>query len=190
MSTTSSPDYLDPMDEYIRSPEGITVPELAAKWHKEDRDGYSKPWLKKRCAKEKWRNARLRHWERARNLTASKELAKTADEHSRVIARYTALLDGIMGGAVRFLKKYEPPPNATPAERERFIPDYKNAREAAITLMAAIMADRTCRGLDVHKVMDVTDEEDSTDIYAHLSDDELDELANSPEETDASGSPA
>ena len=180
--------YLDPKDEYVRSEDPVTIAELAGRWHREHGDGYSESWLRKRSARESWQKERLAHWERARHITATKELEKTADEHARVIGRYTALLDGIMGGAVRFLRKFEPPPGATDAERATFVPDYKNAREAAVTLMAAIALDRDVRGYNVQKVQDVTDDEDSTDVYADLSDDELERIANGEDtETDAGG---
>lgn len=174
--------YIDPRDEYVRSLEPITVPMLAEKWHREDRDGYSSSWLYKRSAVERWRDERLRHWERIRQTTAEKEIVKTADEHARIVTRYTDLLGGVMGGALRFLKQFEAPEGATAEERATFIPDYKNAREAASTLMTAIELDRKVRGLDVQKFRDITDEESDPDYYANASDADLERLIDEDDE--------
>lgn len=170
------PTYTDPRDEYVRSLEPITVPQLAEKWHRNDRDGFSRSWLYKRSAAEGWRDERLRHWDRIRQVTAEKEIDKTADAHARIVDRYTRLLDGVMGGAVRYLRKFEPPEGATPEERATFIPEYKGPREAAATLMDAIALDRKVRGLDVQKFRDVTEEEGDPDYYADASDAELEKL--------------
>lgn len=181
------PKYMDPRDEYVRSLDPITVPALAEKWHREDRDGYSRSWLYKRSAGEHWRDERLRHWDRIRQITTDREIAKTADEHARIVTRYTGLLEGIMGGALRFLKQFEPPEDATPAERAAHIPDYKNAREAASTLMDAIQLDRKVRGLDVQKFLDLTDEEGDPDYYAHASDADLEQIIDEADEESVEG---
>lgn len=168
--------YLNPKDEYVRSPERITIPALALKWHKEDRDGYSEPWLKKRCAKEGWRNLRLDHWERARQVTIAKELDDTAEAHAKVIDRYTKVIDGVMGGAIRFLRQYEPPESASPEERREFKPPYKGPKEAADVALKCVELDRRVRGYDVQKIADVTGEEIASDAYAEASDEELEQI--------------
>jgi len=181
------PKYIEPRDEYVRSLDPISVPALAKKWHRKDRDGYSRSWLYKRSAAERWRDERLRHWDRIRQVTAEKEIEETADEHARIVERYTRLLDGVMGGAVRFLKRFDPPEGATPEERASFVPDYKGAREAASTLMTAIELDRKVRGLDVQKFRDVTDEESDPDYYADASDAELERLIDEADEEGVEG---
>lgn len=189
MTKPKQPTYLDPRDEYVRSPDGITLDALTEKWHREHGDGYSTSWLRKRSAREGWQKERLAYWERARNITATKELDKTADEHARIIERYTRLLDGVVAGSVRYLQQFQPPEGATPEERAEFVPPFKGPGEASKVLMLAVELDRKVRGLDVQKFQDVTDEEDSTDAYAHLTDDQLETLANE-EDDDAGGGEA
>ena len=92
-----------------------------------------------------------------------------------------------MGGAVRFLRKFEPPEGATPEERAEFIPDYKGPREAASTLMTAIELDRKVRGLDVQKFRDVTDEEGDPDYYANASDADLQRIIDEASEGGVEG---
>jgi len=168
--------YLNPKDEYVRSPEKVTISALANKWHHEDRDGYSEPWLKKRCSKEGWRNLRLAHWERARSVTIAKELDDTAEAHATVIKRYTTLLDGMMGGAVRYLKQFEPPEGTPPEERSTFMPPFKGPGEAAAVLQKCIELDRKVRGMDVQKIADVTGEDIATDYYSEAGDEELERI--------------
>ncbi|MCW7072070.1 MAG: hypothetical protein OCU12_07090 [Methanophagales archaeon] len=164
--------FLDPKDEYVRSREPISTRALALKWHQAAYDGYSESTLRKRCAREKWGDQRIRYWEQLRHKTIEREQQKTAEEHAAIVDRYTRLLEGVMAGAVRFLRQYDPDK----------APPYKGPKEAADVLMTAIAADRKVRGMDVQKVMDVTDDEDCTDIYADLSDTELEELASSEED--------
>lgn len=176
MARKKPPKYLDPKDEYVRSPEPITVPALALKWHKESRDGYSEGHLKKRCAREKWRDLRLAHWERARQVTVEKELDDTAAAHARTIRRYTRTLERVMKGATRYLDKYKAPPGTPAKERKEFVPPFRDAGQAASALTTCIALDHKIRGYDVQKVADVTGDEIASQTYADLSDEELERI--------------
>lgn len=189
MANATPLSFRDPFDQYKRSEEPITVRELAVIWHTEARDGYSYSTLRKRCAKEKWGDARLKYMERARNIIEQRELKQTANVHAGIISGWTEKIDRITAGAMRFLDQYEPPPTANPHDAAMSFPDYRSPKEAAQVALEGIKLDRQVRGMDIQRVKDVTDDEDPTDVYANLSDPELQELAESDEE-DTGGGPA
>jgi len=181
------PSYLNAKDEYIRSPEPITVSALALKWHKESRDGNSEGHLKKRCAREKWRDLRLQHWERARKVTTEKELDATADAHHRVIERYTTIIDEVMDGALRYLKQFKPPRGTPKKERASFVPPYRDPGQAASAISSLIALDHKIRGLDIQKIADVTGDEVASVKYEDLSDAQLEEIIDADDEAHAGG---
>lgn len=187
MARKKPPKYLDPKDEYVRSPEPITVPALALKWHKESRDGYSEGHLKKRCAREKWRDLRLAHWERARQLTIEKELDATADAHHRIIERYTTTLERVMKGAERYLDKYKPPRGTPAKERKDFVPPFRDAGQAASAIAACMALAHKIRGLDIQRIADVTGDEAASLTYSELSDAQLEEIIDADDEPHSHG---
>lgn len=187
MARKKPPSYIDPKDEYVRSPEPITVPALSLKWHKESRDGFSEGHLKKRCAREKWRDLRLEHWERARKLTTEKELDATADAHHRVIERYTRSLERVVRGAERYLDQFKPPPNTPAKERREFVPPYRDPGQAASAIAACMALAHKIRGLDIQKVADVTGDEVASTRYEDLSDAQLEDIIDDDDSAHAGG---
>ena len=187
MARKKPPSYLNPKDEYIRSPEPITVPALALKWHKESRDGCSEGHLKKRCAREKWRDLRLEHWERARKVTVEKELDATAEAHHRVIERYTTTLAEVLDGAIRYLAKYKAPRGTPKKERREFVPPFRDAGQAVSAITGCIALDHKVRGLDVQKIADVTDDEVASMTYSDLSDAQLEEIIDADDSAHGGG---
>jgi len=186
---TDADGYLDPKDQFVRSPGVVTLRALADKWHRKQGDGLSYSSLRKRSAREKWVAARSEHRERIRNNLAAAEQEVAKSETQQIRDRYSSLLEGVMASATRFLRQYDPtdeavaewreagsPGPAGPAgdwglwSRAHGIAPYKDAKQAADVLIHAIRADREVRGLDVLRVEDVTARENPLE---GLSDDEL-----------------
>lgn len=186
---TDADGYLDPKDEFVRSPGVVTIRALADKWHRKHGDGFAYSTLRKKAARGKWGAARSGHHERMRNNLAAAEQEVAKSETQRIRDRYSALLEGVMASATRFLKQYEPTDEAVAEWREAGSPGpagptgnwglwsrahgiapYKDAKQAADVLIHAIRADREVRGLDVLKVEDVTTRENPLE---KMNDDEL-----------------
>jgi hypothetical protein len=140
-------EYTSPSDEYVRSPSRVSVLDLAIKWHSEQRDGYSYGTLKKRCAEEDWVRLRLEFQRRLREETMQasmrKEVQIAGEAAEDVRERYIGIVERVIGGAVRYLKRYEPT-----AEDVDNVPPYRSPREAVGVLLKAIEHGIKIRGLD------------------------------------------
>ncbi len=75
--------YDDPCDQYIRSPDAVTLTDLAAVWKHVDSRTYSRYMLAKRCGLERWVERRKAYWDEVER----RELSLRSDIDSEVAAR-------------------------------------------------------------------------------------------------------
>ncbi|HOS95202.1 MAG TPA: hypothetical protein PLQ54_17940 [Armatimonadota bacterium] len=88
LTTEGSPRYLDPRDQFIRSPQPISLTRLAGQWHQPGRrDGHSLMALYRRSKQEGWEQCRAAYHTR-RKESSEAETAHAADSPAVLWARY------------------------------------------------------------------------------------------------------
>lgn len=88
LTTQGPPRYLDPRDQFIRSPQPISLARLAGQWHQPGRrDGHSLMALYRRSKQEDWEQCRAAYHTR-REASAETGAMASSDPPAVLWARY------------------------------------------------------------------------------------------------------
>lgn len=91
--------YDDPCEQYIRSPEAMSLTELGAVWKHIDGRAYSRHMLAKRCGMERWVERRKAYWDEVERREESLRSNIDAEVASRLRRNNYGILNNCQAGA-------------------------------------------------------------------------------------------